>query len=193
MPKTSIHVEPTSKELLEGALDFAREAHSGQRRKQTGEPFVEHPIAVADLLAETGCDTSVLAAAYLHDVVEKTDVPLTEIRERFGDEVAELVDALSEDTGLSGYAERKRALRERVLASGRPATVIYAADRVANLRDWIGLPSEQRPKVAARLGTSLDERLRLWDEDLIELSAHDRELSFLGAIEIELRRLRSEG
>jgi GTP pyrophosphokinase len=192
MSKTSIHLEPTSKELVEAALDFARDAHSGQRRKQTGEPFVEHPIAVAELLAETGSETSVIAAAYLHDVVEKTDVPLAEIRQRFGDEVAELVDALSEDKGISAYAERKRALRERVLASGRPATVIYAADRVPNLRDWARLAPEQRPKVAAELGTSLDERLRLWDEDLIELSASDRELPFLGTIEIELRRLRGQ-
>ena len=113
---------------------------------------------MAELLAETGSETSVLAAAYLHDVVEKTDVPLAEIRERFGDEVAELVDALSEDTGISAYAERKRALRMRVLASGRPATVIYAADRVANLRDWTGLdprgPPEDRAPASAPTSTS---------------------------------------
>jgi len=76
-----------------------------------------------------------------------------------------------------------------VIAAGRPATVIYAADRLANLRDWTCLDRDGREAAAGRLGTSLEERLRLWDEDLEELSAADSELPFLGAIEVEIREL----
>lgn len=181
----------TSGALAAAALELAREAHSGQRRKQSGEPFVEHPVTVAALLSEqSDYGETVLAAAFLHDVVEKTGVDPDQIRSRFGDEVATLVAVLSEDHDLPSYEERKRALREQVIEAGRPATIIYAADRVANLRDWTQLPPERRDAVAAALGTNLEERMRLWHEDLEELTAADASLPFLDLIEIELRQLR---
>ena len=186
-PTTSAVSAPVSG----AALELAREAHSGQRRKQSGDPFVEHPITVAALLSERGdFGEAVIAAAYLHDVVEKTGIELELIRDRFGDEVASLVAALTEDHDVLAYEQRKRELREQVIAAGRPATVIYAADRVANLRDWTHLPTERREAVAAALGTTLEERMRLWREDLEELSAADPGLPFLDLIESELARLR---
>jgi GTP pyrophosphokinase len=182
---------PVSAPLSGVALELAREAHAGQRRKQSGEPFVEHPITVAALLSDQGdFDDPVIAAAYLHDVVEKTGVDLDQIQDRFGDEVASLVAVLSEDHDLLGYEQRKRALRDQVIAAGRPATIIYAADRVANLRDWTQLPPERRQAVAAALGTTLEERMQLWQEDLDELSAADPSLPFLDLIGIELALLR---
>src|SRR5947207_7707904 len=101
--------------LASSALRFARRVHLGQYRKQTGEKFVAHPIAVARLLSESGYDGPLIAAAYLHDVVEKTDVELDEIRKRFGPGVAGLIDCLSEDPEIAGYAERKRTLRKVIL------------------------------------------------------------------------------
>jgi (p)ppGpp synthase/HD superfamily hydrolase len=180
----------TGSELATSALRFARRVHLGQHRKQTDEQFVEHPIAVARLLSEQGLDGPILAAAYLHDTVEKTPVELAEIEKRFGDEVAAVVDALTEDPDVDGYGARKRALRAKVLAADRNSILIYAADRVANLRDWVTVDPERREEVADRLGTHLAERLELWDEDLAELTAYDDSLLFLGEIEIELRRLR---
>ena len=182
-----------SSSLAAQALALAREAHAGQRRKQSGEPFVEHPVTVVEILTEGPDHTeAVLAAAYLHDVVEKTGVDLEQIRGSFGEEVASLVEVLTEDHDLPSYEERKRSLRRQVITAGRPATVIYAADRVANLRDWTRLPVERRDAVAAALGTTLEERMLLWDEDLDELTSGDATLPFLGAIEIELRGLRAE-
>jgi GTP diphosphokinase / guanosine-3',5'-bis(diphosphate) 3'-diphosphatase len=174
------------------ALRFARRAHLGQHRKQTHEQFVEHPIAVAHLISEAGLDGPILAAAYLHDVVEKTEVKPSEIRERFGAEVAEVVEALTDDDSLEGYGERKRALRRQVIESGRDSVLIYAADRVANMRDWRKVPPEGREEVGARLGTTLEERLDLWAEDLEDLSVTDPEMPFLAEIELELRALRTE-
>ncbi len=182
----------TESDLARSALRFARRVHLGQYRKQTGEQFVEHPIAVARLLEESGCDGSLIAAAYLHDVVEKTDVRLDEIRERFGPGVAALVDCLSEDPGIEGYAERKRALRRGILESGGDPVVIYAADRVANMRDWHRVAPENRPACGERLGTTLEERLELWSEDLEELHHRDPETPFLEEIESELVTLRAE-
>jgi (p)ppGpp synthase/HD superfamily hydrolase len=189
----STRLEPRSdSELATAALRFARRVHLGQYRKQTFEQFVEHPIAVARLLSDQGYDGPILAAAYLHDVVEKTDVEIEEIRERFGPEVADLVEILSDDPSIAAYGERKRALRHRVVDAGRAPVLIYAADRVSNMRDWRKIAPEDREACAGRLGTTLAERLELWDEDLDELSAHDPELPFLEEIEIELRALRGE-
>ena len=142
------------------ALRFARRVHLGQHRKQTDEQFVEHPIEVARLLADAGYNGPIIAAAYLHDVVEKTVVEADEIRVRFGPEAAEVVEALTEDPTVIGYAERKRRLRAQVLAAGGAPVLIYTADRVANLRDWRTVPPERRELIAQRLDTTLDERLR---------------------------------
>lgn len=179
-------------DLAASALRFARRVHLGQYRKQTGEQFVEHPIAVARLLSDSGYDGSLVAAAYLHDVVEKTDVELDEIRERFGPSVADLVDQLSEDPDIDGYAARKRALRKGILESGGDPVIIYAADRLANMRDWHKIAPEDRPACGERLGTTLDERLGLWTEDVEELHDLDPQTPFLGEIESELAALKAE-
>jgi (p)ppGpp synthase/HD superfamily hydrolase len=193
MSEVSTRPEPgVSSELATVALRFARRVHLGQHRKQTGEQFVEHPIAVADLLLESGYDGALISAAYLHDVVEKTDVELDEIRERFGPEVAALVDSLSEDPEIQGYGARKRALRRQVVESGGDPVIIYAADRVANMRDWRKVAPEDRPACGERLGTTLAERLELWREDLEDLHDLDPETPFLGEIESELEALRAE-
>ncbi|MGC1812506.1 MAG: HD domain-containing protein [Solirubrobacterales bacterium] len=179
-------------DLAASALRFARRVHLGQYRKQTGEQFVEHPIAVARLLSDSGYDGSLIAAAYMHDVVEKTDVELDEIRERFGPSVADLVDQLSEDPDIDGYAARKRALRKGILESGGDPVIIYAADRLANMRDWHKIAPEDRPACGERLGTTLDERLGLWTEDVEELHDLDPQTPFLGEIESELAALKAE-
>ncbi|HYU14510.1 MAG TPA: HD domain-containing protein [Candidatus Acidoferrum sp.] len=193
MAEISTRVEPrTDSDLATTALRFARRAHLGQHRKQTHEQFVEHPIAVANLISEEGLNGSILAAAYLHDVVEKTEVEPSEIRKRFGPDVAEVVESLTDDDSVDGYVERKRALRRQVIGSGRDSVLIYAADRVANMRDWRKVAPENREEIGARLGTTLEERMDLWSKDLEDLSEHDPDLPFLTEMEIELRALRAD-
>jgi (p)ppGpp synthase/HD superfamily hydrolase len=182
----------TDSELATTALRFARRVHLGQHRKQTHEQFVQHPIAVADLLIERGYNGPMISAAYLHDVVEKTDVELDELRERFGPNVAGLVGCLSEDPDIDGYGARKRALRRGILESGGDPVIIYAADRVTNMRDWRKVAPEDRSAVGERLGTTLEERLELWTEDLEELHDHDPETPFLDEIQTELDALRAD-
>jgi (p)ppGpp synthase/HD superfamily hydrolase len=192
MTEVSIRPEPrTDSDLAVSALRFARRVHLGQYRKQTGEQFVEHPIAVAALLSDAGYDGPLISAAYLHDVVEKTDVNLDEIRERFGPRVAALVDCLSEDPDIAGYSDRKRALRRGILQCGGDPVIIYSADRVANMRDWLKVAPEARPACGERLGTTLEERLQLWTEDLEELHDLDPETPFLSEIETDLGELKA--
>ncbi|MGZ5337377.1 MAG: hypothetical protein ACXWDT_04980, partial [Solirubrobacterales bacterium] len=90
------------------------------------------------------------------------------------------------------YAERKRRLRAEALAAGRASAIVYAADRLCNLRDWRALNEEGRRGAAERLQTTLEERIGLWGEDVQALTELDRELPFLEEVEVELRALRAE-
>jgi (p)ppGpp synthase/HD superfamily hydrolase len=193
MGQTSTRTEAAiGSERADAALRFARRVHLGQHRKQTGTQFVEHPIAVAALLEQAGYSEDVIIAAYLHDVVEKTRVESDEIRLRFGADAASVVVALSEDPSIEGYGARKRALRRQVIEAGGVPVLIYTADRLANIRDWLVIAPGEREDCAARLGTTLEERLDLWGEDLRELTEHDRSLPFLAEIEVDLAALRRE-
>jgi GTP pyrophosphokinase len=133
---------------LDEAFDFAGLAHEGQSRK-SGEPFVNHPIEVALILAELHMDTATLKAALLHDVVEDSDVSLDEIRKRFGDEVADLVDGVTK-LGKIEFESLSEAqsnnLRKMLIAMAKDIRVILIklADRLHNMRTLAALPEERR-------------------------------------------------
>ena len=82
--------------LVEKALQFATAAHEGQVRKYTGEPYIIHPVEVMEIVKTVSNDTAMHAAALLHDVVEDTDVTIEDIIREFGDDVAQLVDDLTD-------------------------------------------------------------------------------------------------
>lgn len=94
----------------------------------------EHPVAVGDLLATLGCSDVVVAAGVLHRVVADTPVTAGQIAAAFGDEVAALVGALTEDRAIDDYRQRKGALRASVQRSGRAGMLIFAADNLVRLR-----------------------------------------------------------
>ena len=81
-------------ESVAGAYEFAALAHEGQKR-MSGEPYVSHPVAVAQILADMRLDSQAIIAAILHDVVEDTETGIEDLTERFGSEVATLVDGVS--------------------------------------------------------------------------------------------------
>jgi len=154
--------------MVRGAISVARRAHAGQTRETgSGEvPFIEHPIAVANLLAEQDYPEKVLAAALLHDIVEHTDTGEGELPGRFGPEVAQLVAALTEDTEIEPYEERKEEHRARVAGAGAEARAIFAADKIANvvvLREAYSVMGES---VDANLPVSLDQKILVWEYDL---------------------------
>jgi GTP diphosphokinase / guanosine-3',5'-bis(diphosphate) 3'-diphosphatase len=133
---------------LDSAYEFAVEAHAGQTRK-SGEAFVNHPIEVALILAELHMDTPTLKAALLHDVVEDSGVTLDEVRERFGDEVTELVDGVTK-LGQIEFESLSEAqsnnLRKMLIAMAKDIRVILIklADRLHNMRTLAALPEDRR-------------------------------------------------
>ena len=155
-------------ELVRNALSFAREAHAGQLRETgSGEmPFIEHPLAVAEHLAAEGFGDEVLAAGLLHDTAEHADVELSDLRGRFGEEVAELVGVLTESDMIEQYEERKEEHRERVAEAGPNARAVFTADKTANvevLREAYAVEGED---VDADLPVSLDLKIFVWELDL---------------------------
>lgn len=152
--------------LAREAYEFAREAHEGQERKGDASPYINHPSELARLLTAAGHDDQeLLAAAFLHDVVEDTDTSLEEIEEAFGTDVHHLVEAMTEDKEVEPYEARKKHHRDQVEAGGERAVLIYAADKVANLRDLRSLYANVGEGAASRFKAPIDMRVRLWEGD----------------------------
>ncbi|WP_313617093.1 HD domain-containing protein [Agrobacterium sp.] len=121
-------------DLVKHALKFATKAHDGQLRKYTGEPYINHPIAVAAIVATVDHTPEMIAAAYLHDTVEDCGVTLAEIKERFGGKVATLVAYLSDvSTPYHGNRTARKALDlQHTALAPKEAKTIKLADLIDN-------------------------------------------------------------
>ncbi len=143
---------PEAREEIRRAYNVAASAHQGQRR-DSGEAYINHPLAVADILVEMGLDPTSVIAALLHDVVEDTEISLEEIAGKFGDEVAALVDGLTKLSKIIFQNKQERQvenLRKMFLAMAKDVRVILIklADRVHNMRTLHFLPMERRKRIA---------------------------------------------
>ncbi len=135
---------------VERAYAVAEQRHRGQRRK-SGEAYITHPLAVAQILAELGMTPPVLAAALLHDTVEDTDMTVEDLRADFGEEVAALVDGVTKlDQVRYGEASEAETVRKMVVAMARDirVLVIKLADRLHNMRTMRALPPDKQNRKA---------------------------------------------
>ncbi len=143
--------------LVKAAYEFAARAHQGQVRK-TGEPYLEHPVNTAMILAELHLDAETLAAALLHDVPEDCGISLDEIKANFGLEVVKLVDGVTKLTKLTNRARtgetkskvQAENLRKMLMATAEDLRVVFIklADRLHNMRTLGALPAEKRHAIA---------------------------------------------
>ena len=117
------------------ALEFAAEQHRGQRREADHAPFILHPLEVAQLLRGRDYPDPVVAAGVLHDVIEDAHVESAELERRFGARVAALVTAVSEPAGGGDFAARKARLRDAIAVADADAVAVFAADKVAKVRE----------------------------------------------------------
>lgn len=174
-------------ELIRRAYEFAAEAHRDQKRL-TGDPYITHPLAAASILADLEMDAPSIAAALLHDVVEDQGKSVDELKSKFGEEVAMLVDGVTklkladfdvdedeEELRRDDVPKKKRAefrrgaenLRKIFLAMARDlrVMVIKLADRMHNMMTLEGLPPERRLKIAKetmQIYAPLAHRLGIW-------------------------------
>ncbi|MEM8805431.1 MAG: bifunctional (p)ppGpp synthetase/guanosine-3',5'-bis(diphosphate) 3'-pyrophosphohydrolase [Cyanobacteria bacterium P01_G01_bin.38] len=139
-------------QLVCRAFEFAYQLHKGQMRA-SGEPYIAHPVAVAGLLRELGGDSAMIAAGFLHDVVEDTDVTADEIEEHFGPEVRQLVEGV---TKLSKFNFRSKTERQAEnfrrmflsMAQDIRVIVVKLADRLHNMRTLQHLAPEKQRRIA---------------------------------------------
>lgn len=212
---------PYDFDMITQAYQYADKAHEGQMR-QSGEPYITHPIAVARILVELGMDTETICAGLLHDVVEDTASTLDEIKKLFGADVALMVDGVTKLTKLSYSSKEQRQaenVRKMLLAMAKDVRVIIVklADRLHNMRTgeyWKEYKRREKAletmevyaPLADRLGIrSIKEELedislRFLDpiayeeiERMLKLKKEERE-RFLDAIQEKIReRLNKEG
>lgn len=124
--------------ILDRAFEQARISHEGQLRK-SGDPYITHPVAVAEILAELGLDPNTIAAALLHDTVEDTNYSQEQLRSEFGDEIASLVEGVTKLDRLTyGPTAEAETVRKMVVAMAKDirVLVIKLADRLHNARTW---------------------------------------------------------
>ena len=139
-------------ELVTRAYHFAARSHAGQRRA-SGEPYITHPLEVANILTMMKMDMASIAAAVLHDVVEDTDTTLDDIQAAFGDDVAQLVDSLTKISRIKFRSKQERLaenFRKMVVAMAKDLRVILIklADRLHNMRTISVLPPAKRMRIA---------------------------------------------
>ena len=181
-------------ERVREAYRFALEHHAEQRR-HSGERFISHPLSVARICAGLGLDTETLMAALLHDTVEDTAVTLDEVRERFGDEVASLVDGLTKIDSLT-FNSRDEAQAENyrkmlvAMASDIRVIIIKLADRLHNMRTIAAMPKQkqiEKARETLEIYAPLAHRLGIhaikWElEDLAFATLHPRKYQEIKAL-----------
>ncbi|HSW53289.1 MAG TPA: RelA/SpoT family protein, partial [Sulfuricaulis sp.] len=164
------------REILRRAVALASRAHAGQQRA-SGEPYVEHSLAVARILADLGLDHETLAAAILHDVVEDGGIALDDLQNEFGASIAGLVDGVtrmkviqefqSEPAGSRHEHAQAESLRKMLLAMAEDVRVVFIklADRLHNMRTLAALPEEKQKRIAREtmdIFAPLANRLGIW-------------------------------
>ena len=131
--------KPLNTAILDRAIIFAVKAHTGTERRGKGYPYIIHPMEAVEIVATMTKDQELLAAAMLHDTVEDTNVTVDQIRDEFGDRVAELV-ASESDVMPEGVSEedswhaRKQAAIDRLSKASREAKIVAMGDKLSNMR-----------------------------------------------------------
>ncbi len=150
--EVSAYLRPEDVATIKSALEFSAEAHQGQLR-ESGDPYVTHPIAVARILTPLHLDTQAIVAALLHDVVEDTAIHIEDVAQKFGKPVAEMVEGLSKldklqfETLEDAQAEN---FRKMLMAMARDVRVILIklADRLHNMRTLEAVSPEKSQRIA---------------------------------------------
>ena len=148
--------------IIEKAIRISVEAHKDKTRKADGLPYIIHPFMVALKLAKHNFPDTVIAAALMHDVLEDTDYPETKIRKELGDEVLDIVKAVTNDDSLP-WEEKKKKYIESVRNGSEGAKAIAVADKIHNLESLLIAHDEQGPAIWQKFNTGKEKKL--WFEN----------------------------
>ena len=168
-------LSPKARGLVESAYALAARAHQDQVR-ESGLPYIQHPLSVALLLADIGMDVDTIAAGLLHDAVEDSDISVESLRHAFGDEIATLVDGVTKLEHIDQFshqgeaqrgAQESESLRKMFIAMAQDIRVVLIklADRLHNMRTLDALPEERQKRIAREtleIFAPLANRLGVW-------------------------------
>ncbi|MFO1426923.1 MAG: bifunctional (p)ppGpp synthetase/guanosine-3',5'-bis(diphosphate) 3'-pyrophosphohydrolase [Steroidobacteraceae bacterium] len=170
LSSASAYLPPEQVERIRAAAEFGADAHKGQKRK-TGEPYIAHPVAAAEILAGLRLDPDTIVAAILHDVIEDTTIRKADVAAQFGENVAEIVDGVTKLDQIK-FKSREEAqaesFRKMLLAMVRDLRVILVklADRLHNMRTIEGMAPPRRRAIAREtldIYAPIAERLGLYN------------------------------
>jgi GTP pyrophosphokinase len=174
LEKAKEYLPPEKLAVVEEAYKFAAEKHQGQTRLSS-DPFIEHPLQTAYILAELQLDSASLAAALLHDIPEETGLPIADVSKKFGPEIAKLVDGVTKLGKVSLSSTVARAsesqaenLRKMLVAMAEDLRVVFIklADRLHNMRTLSHLPKDRQLRNAQEtmdIYAPLAHRLGIWE------------------------------
>lgn len=120
--------------MIFDAIEFAVKAHSGQYRKVNKVPYIVHPLSVMQILMENGCSEEIAVAGVLHDTVEDTGVSLQDIRQKFGETIARLVEGASEPPKTFAWEYRKKHHLEKLKIAPPDVLLLVCVDKLDNIR-----------------------------------------------------------
>ncbi len=152
---------------MEEVIEFAKKKHAGQTRKFTNEPYIEHPLRVAEILKNYNVENDLLIVACLHDTIEDTDATYDEIKEQFGKKIADFVKELTKDQNEIDKIGKTEHLIKKINLMSKNALTVKLADRLDNVnglpktdQEFIKKYATQTKKIINNLKQPLDSTQR---------------------------------
>ncbi len=176
--------------LFRRAHILAAAAHAGQSRPSDGAPFLAHVVEVATLLHQARFDDELVAAGLLHDAVERGTLSEERLHDEMGEAICSLVLAVTEDSSIESFAERKEGLRRQVRAAGDGAMIIFAADKLSDIRGLRRGIDRFSDSLEARIGTTVDGMAGHYRESVEMIEASHPDSTFVPTLLAELAELR---
>lgn len=175
--------------LIERAARMAAVAHKDQVRKEGNTPYIVHPFMIALKLAESGFPETVIAAALVHDVPEDTDVSAADLRKELGDEVADIVSAVTNDDSLS-WEEKKLAYIESVQRGPEGAKAVATADKIHNAESLLAAHATHGPSLWKHFNAGRDKKI-WFEEKMLEMLQASWEHPLVDEYEALVARMRT--
>ncbi|MRG86294.1 HD domain-containing protein [Salinibacillus xinjiangensis] len=145
-------------DFIDQAIQFSAKAHHNQFRKGTDLPYISHPYAVGMILMKHGCTEKEITAGILHDTVEDTSVTLKEIQEKFGKEVADIVEGCSEPNKDLSWEERKQHTIDYLQTAPIEVRLVACADKLHNIRSISHNEKTEGPTIWNRFKRGKDDQ-----------------------------------
>ena len=144
---------------IQRAIRFSIEVHAGQTRKGNDIPYITHPLSISLILSQAGASEDVIVAGILHDVVEDSDAELDDVRNEFGDNVAELVKAVTEKDKSLSWESRKRTALAHIKDMSHDALLLKSVDVLHNLSELAHDVEEQGDGVFEKFNVPKEKKL----------------------------------